>query len=83
MRPLVWLAAILTTSLAVTGCATKKDTRYRDSTLRPVLTIPAGLDTPAYTETMEIPAASPGAKPPEQGADIELPPPMVKGTEEK
>jgi hypothetical protein len=79
-RALVWLVIPIA---VLGGCATKKDTRYRAGTLRPPLTIPAGLDTPAYTQTMEIPAAAPGAKPVEPGVDIELPPPMVRGPEEK
>ena len=80
-RVLVWLAV---SSMALGGCGpTKKDTRYRASALGPPLTIPAGLDTPAYTQTMEIPPPAPGAKPVEPGVDIELPPPMVRGPEEK
>lgn len=39
------------------ACASKPDTRYRDSVDGPPLAIPAGLDTPAWSRAMEIPAA--------------------------
>jgi uncharacterized lipoprotein len=56
------------------GCATKKDTRYLKSTLGAPLTIPAGLDTPQYTQTMEIPPVAPGAGKAGETGDIEKPP---------
>jgi hypothetical protein len=69
MLPLLLVAIVL----AGAGCAGKKDTRYRDSIDDPLLTIPAGLDTPVYTGAMEVPPARRAAEPGEVG-DIEKPP---------
>lgn len=73
------MAAALAAGPALSGCAAKKDTRYLESREQSALAIPAGLDTPGYTQTMEIPrpgaARSAGAD--ETGVDLELPPRRV------
>ncbi len=60
------------------ACASKPDTRYRDSVDGPPLTIPAGLDTPVASRAMEIPAARAGMT---DGIDddIEKPPSLRQG----
>lgn len=76
MRASLTLVGLLAFSLAATGCATKKDTRYRSSVLLPPLMIPADLDAPPYTQTMDIPPVT--AQPPvDEDEDIERPPAIV------
>ena len=69
--------ALLALAVALASCGmSKPDLRYRDSRLQPPLSIPAGVDSPAYSASMEIPrAGSPGA----EGLDIELPPDLRAG----
>ena len=70
--------------LSAEGCATKKDTRYRNASLLTPLTIPEGLDVPAYSQAMDIPPAAPGAvEPPDKSADIEKPPVIKHNDDEK
>lgn len=64
--------ALLVAALA--GCASKPDTRYLGSVDGQPLTIPAGLDTPAYSRAMEIPAARGSVERPDEALDIEKPP---------
>ena len=72
-----WLAlGVLVLPLAACGMMNKQDLRYRDSRLLSPLAIPEGVAGPAYSGTMEIPAAGtpgPGA------GDIELPPDLRAG----
>lgn len=60
------------------ACAGKPDMSYRDSVDGPPLVIPAGLDTPARSPAMEIPAAR-AAVPDSAGDDIEKPPSLREG----
>ena len=72
-RP-VLLILLVAVMLTLAGCASKKDNRYRESVDSPPLAIPAGLDTPIYSQAMEIPPAR-VAQPDEGGdTDIEKPP---------
>jgi hypothetical protein len=73
------LAAVL--SALLPGCAAEKDVSYRKSRLLPPLNVPAGLDAPAYTQTMEIPPSAVPAPGPKDG-DIEKPPAIARGQEE-
>ncbi len=60
------------------GCAAKKDTRYLHSRQTAPLTVPAGLDTPGYTQMMAVPAVSTAAGAARDAAaetgDLEAPP---------
>lgn len=70
-----WTLALLIAGAALSGCASKPDTRYLESRQLAPLAIPAGLDTPAYTQTMEIPKPNPRAdRGDDAEADLELPP---------
>jgi hypothetical protein len=80
-----WLipAACVAVAALLGACSMDKpDLRYRDSHLREPLAVPQGLDSPQYSQTMDIPsagagagtgAAAPGAQ------DIELPPDLRSG----
>lgn len=68
--PAVMPILLLAVMLMIAGCASKKDIRYRESIDGPLLVIPAGLDTPVYSQAMEIPAAS--AVRPDEGGDVDI-----------
>lgn len=71
--------ALLALAVALASCGmSKPDLRYRDSRLQPPLSIPAGVDSPAYSASMEIPRAG-SAGPGAEGLDIELPPDLRAG----
>jgi uncharacterized lipoprotein len=69
------LLLLLVPALLIAACASKPDTRYRASVDTPPLSIPASLDSPVYSQAMEIPPARGGAGPDASGdSDIEKPP---------
>ncbi len=51
------LVLLLCVAALLAACASKPDTRYRDSVDGPQLAIPAVLDTPVWSRAMEIPPA--------------------------
>ncbi|MBK8162678.1 MAG: hypothetical protein IPK65_05885 [Gammaproteobacteria bacterium] len=66
--------ALLALAVALASCGmSKPDLRYRDSRLEPPLSLPAGVDSPGYSASMEIPRAG-SAAPGAEGLDIEFPP---------
>jgi uncharacterized lipoprotein len=67
------LAAMLVAMLGSAGCAAKKDTRYLHSHQPAPLEVPVGLDTPAYTQTMALPAAG-AARDARAPEELETPP---------
>ncbi len=70
----VLLGLLVAVILATAGCASKKDTRYRESVDIPPLAIPAGLDTPIYSQAMDIPSARAARLDDGGDIDIEKPP---------
>ncbi len=69
------LLLLLVLAPLISACASKPDTRYRASVDGPLLSIPAGLDTPVYSQAMEIPPARSSTGPDASGdPDIEKPP---------
>lgn len=74
------LLAAMIALLLLSACAGKKDLRYRDSVESTPLTIPAGLDTPRYNRSMEIPLVQRIRTPGEdEDIDIEKPPSLESG----
>lgn len=79
-RYCVRVLALLAAVLVLAGCASKKDTRYRDTVETAPLLIPEGLDTPVYSQGMEIPPVRATAMPAEdEVGDIEKPPSLRGG----
>jgi uncharacterized lipoprotein len=67
---------LLLSALALAACAgSERDTRYMHSEQRPMLQVPAGMDTPNYNPQMKVPdpVLQPAAAV-APGIDIERPP---------
>ncbi len=82
-RSVMVMAGVASIAMLAAGCAAKKDTRYLNSQQTAPLVVPAGLDTPAYTQTMAIPrvsAAGSAARDAavERGGDLEAPPRRIE-----
>ena len=71
--------AIILLAALVSGCSSRPDTRYLESHELAPLRVPAGLDSPAMSASMEIPAPARGADGDEPVPDIEIPPRRIGG----
>lgn len=49
------LMALITGCMLMVGCSGTREMIYKDSRLVPLLEIPAGLETPQYSDVMKIP----------------------------
>lgn len=78
-----FLAAVPLTLMSLLGaCALNKpDLHYRDSSLQAPLSVPEEMDSPRYSQSMDVPPAGSSGAPDDtalsaDGLDIEQPPDM-------